>query len=317
MPLDQVRYRPLHAPGDAAVDHDRTVPGPVRACVPQVEPNGLVEVHLDGRQSRLPFGGVGHLHVDLRPVERRLPLAGLPVHARIVEYPGQHGGRLVPAARVACVCAAGAAQREPVPRRLDPERGVGLPDHRQRGPGLARGLVRGTEDVRVVQLHRPHPGQPAEHPGQLGPVLAAQLGQPERQLAVAPPAGPVEHRVVRAQDGPEHHLFPAQLDRREHAVAVIRPVPGHLVQLALGQHRRVDVLVPGQPLQLAQVFLQRVPDRGARGQPVGQPGSDQRVGVEQPELAAELAVIMHGGLPGHGGSGHGNAQAPGRSPRDL
>jgi len=77
------------------------------------------------------------------------------------------------------------------------------------GPGLARGLVRGAEDVRVVQLHRPHPAQPAKHTGQLGPVLAAQLGQPERQLAVAPPAGPEEQRVVRAQAGPEHDLVPA------------------------------------------------------------------------------------------------------------
>jgi hypothetical protein len=58
------------------------------------------------------------------------------------------------------------------------------------------------------------------------------------------------------------------------------------------------VLVAGLPLQLAQVFLQRVPDRGARGQPVRQPGADERVGVEQLELAAELAVIVRGGLPG-------------------
>ena len=85
-------------------------------------------------------------------------------------------------------------------------------------------LVGRAEDVRVVQLHRPHPGQPAEHAGQLGPVLAAQLGQPQRQLAIAPPAGPVDQRVMRAQAGSQHDLLPAQLHRRVHPVAVVRPV---------------------------------------------------------------------------------------------
>ena len=56
------------------------------------------------------------------------------------------------------------------------------------------------------------------------------------------------------------------------------------------------MLVTGAPLQFPQVLLQRVPDRGARGQPVRQPGPDQRIGAEQLKLAAKLAVITHGGL---------------------
>jgi len=75
VPFEQVRDRPLHAADDAAVHHDRAVPAPVRAGVLQAEPVRLVEVDLDGGQGRLPLGGVGHLHVDLRPVERRLAYA--------------------------------------------------------------------------------------------------------------------------------------------------------------------------------------------------------------------------------------------------
>ena len=48
-----------------------------------------------------------------------------------------------------------------------PRSRVGPADQLQGRPGLLGDLVQGAEDVRVVQLDRPHPGQPAEHPGQL------------------------------------------------------------------------------------------------------------------------------------------------------
>ena len=41
------------------------------------------------------------------------------------------------------------------------------------------------------------------------------------------------------------------------------------------------------------ILLQGVPDGGAVGQPVGQPGADERIGVEQAQLAAELVVVGH------------------------
>ena len=79
------------------------------------------------------------------------------------------------------------------------------------------------------------------------------------------------------------------------------------------------MLVASPLLQLAQVLLERVPDHGARGQPEGQPGPDQRVGAEQPELAAKLAVIFHGGLPGQlrRRAATRKHEAPGRSPQGL
>ena len=54
------------------------------------------------------------------------------------------------------------------------------------------------------------------------------------------------------------------------------------------------MLVPGAAFDAADVLLQGVPDGGAGGQPVRQPGADQRIGVEQAEFTAELAVVGHG-----------------------
>src|SRR5579859_596364 len=99
----------------------------------------------------------------------------------------------------------------------------------------------------------------------------------------------------------------------------MRPVPGNLIQLALAEHGGVDVLVASLPLDLPDVLLERVPDRGAGGQPVRQPGADHRVGVEKLELTAELAMVVHGPLlaMGRGRVTRGHAKAPERSPRGL
>ena len=57
------------------------------------------------------------------------------------------------------------------------------------------------------------------------------------------------------------------------------------------------MLVAGPPLQFPDVLLEGVPDGGTVGQPERQAGADQRIGVEQVELAAEPAVVGHGTLP--------------------
>jgi hypothetical protein len=46
-------------------------------------------------------------------------------------------------------------------------------------------------------------------------------------------------------------------------------------------------------LYFDHVTLERLSDRGAGRQPVGQARSDQGIRVEQAELAAELAVVVH------------------------
>ena len=57
------------------------------------------------------------------------------------------------------------------------------------------------------------------------------------------------------------------------------------------------MLVAGAPLQLIQIRLHLVAGRRAGRQPERQAGADQRVGVEEVELAPELAMVdVHGGV---------------------
>jgi hypothetical protein len=69
-----------------------------------------------------------------------------------------------------------------------------------------------------------------------------------------------------------------------------------LIQLAFAEDRRVDVLVASASFGLMDVVLDGVADGGARWQPVGQSCAEQWVGIEQLQLAAELAVVAHDGL---------------------
>jgi hypothetical protein len=54
-------------------------------------------------------------------------------------------------------------------------------DQVEHGADLGADLLRLAEDVRIVELHRPHPRQAPQHTG----GFFAELGQTQRQLAVA------------------------------------------------------------------------------------------------------------------------------------
>jgi len=158
-------------------------------------------------------------------------------------------------------------------------------------------LFRRAEVVPVVEPDRPYPGKPAQHPGAFGPVHAAQLGDPDGQFPVRVLPRFEDQRVVRAQARPQHQGVLAQPHRREHVVGEVAPVPGQFVHLAFTEHRRVDVLVAGPPLELMQVGLDLVAGGRAGRQPERQAGADQRIGVEDVKLAPELAMVDgHGSL---------------------
>jgi len=84
--------------------------------------------------------------------------------------------------------------------------------------------------------------------------------------------------------------------RREHLVGEVLGVAGQLVQLAFAHRRRHHVLISGAPLAFVHVLLDGVPGRRAGRQPDRQAGAGQRVGAEQLQLAAQLAVVDHDGL---------------------
>ncbi|KJY32867.1 hypothetical protein VR44_15105 [Streptomyces katrae] len=127
--------------------------------------------------------------------------------------------------------------------------------------------------------------------------------------------------MMRAQARPQDDLLSAEVHRGEHVVAVVRPVPRDLVQLPLAEYRRVHVLVARPPFGPTDVLLQGVPHGRAVGQPVRQAGAEQRIGAEQAQFAAELAVVVHGGhrglLAGCGASDRAYDEAPGHLPRGF
>ncbi|MFE3451822.1 hypothetical protein ACFXJ8_23170 [Nonomuraea sp. NPDC059194] len=88
-----------------------------------------------------------------------------------------------------------------------------------------------------------------------------------------------------------------------------------LVQLALAEHGRVDVQVAVAAFQFVDEVFERLAHRGSRGQPEGQARADQRMGVEQVELAAEPAMVVHDGALRNLSENEGERPAiPGRSP---
>jgi hypothetical protein len=85
-----------------------------------------------------------------------------------------------------------------------------MADQVEGGAGLLDGLLQGAEDMGVVELDGPDPGQPAEHTGQLGAVHPAQLGYAECELAATVRAGAVDEGVMGTEAGPQHDLLAAQ-----------------------------------------------------------------------------------------------------------
>jgi hypothetical protein len=293
--LDEVGEQPLHAADQAPVHHHRAAPAATAVHVGQIEPRRLVEVELDGGQGRLAPRGVPDLDVDLRSVEGRLP------RRLDVRHPGQRPAEQVlgpaPHLVVAHVLLAGPTQRQPERRRPYPEGRVRLPDQVENGGDLLPDLLQGAEVVRVVQRDGAYPAEPTEHPGPLRPVHPAQLGDPQRQLAVGPSPRAEDQRVVRTERRAQHELVVLrEPHHREHVVGEVAQVPGELEQLPLAQWRRIDVLVAGAPLQLADVLLDGVPGGGAGRQPDRQAGTGEWIGMEQFELAAQPAVVVHGTL---------------------
>ena len=67
----------------------------------------------------------------------------------------------------------------------NPEGVVGMADQVEDGGRFGSYVRWLTEDVCVVELHGPHPGQAAQGSGGLFAELPAELGDAQRQLTVA------------------------------------------------------------------------------------------------------------------------------------
>ena len=174
---------------------------------------------------------------------------------------------------------------------LDPQGGVGALHKAHHIGEFFLDLGLGAEDVGVVQRHGAHPAQSANDPRFLVAVHRSQFGDADRQIAVAVPFRRIDENVVRAVHGTKNEVFVFQLHEREHVVLVMRPVAGGLVQLLLGQVRRIDVLVPVAAFFLGNVGLEFAADGSALGQPQRQPGADEFIAGEQLQLAAKATMV--------------------------
>jgi hypothetical protein len=171
----------------------------------------------------------------------------------------------------------------------NPKVRVALEDHPRDLGDLVADLVGGAEDVRVVLGEAADAGQAVGHAGPLVAVQAAEVGEADRELAVAA-AGLAEQHAVPGAVHRLHAELPLVDRAREHVVLVVLVVTGGVEQLHVEDLRGDDLLVAVLAVQLAHVGLQQVVDgRAAAGEE--RAGRGDRIEVEQAELLAELAVV--------------------------
>ena len=145
--------------------------------------------------------------------------------------------------------------------------------HFQAAAELVGHLLFGAEEVGIVLREAADAGHADELARLLEAVDGAELGQPHRQVAVAPRLRLVDHDVVRAVHRLEQvPLAVLEFDRRELAVAVVREMARDLVQLDAADVRRIDRFVAA----LAEFALDVVFQRLANDRPFRQPEDQAR-----------------------------------------
>ena len=155
---------------------------------------------------------------------------------------------------------------------------------------LVLDLLLGAEDVRVVLDEVPHAQQAVQRAARLVAVQVAGLGVAQRQLAVGAPVHGVERAVARAVHRLEGQR-PVLGLCDEHVLAVLVPVAGDLPQLPVVEQRGLDLGVAALDRHRARARDERVVDGGAGRGPERAAGAELGE-VEQPQLAAELAVVV-------------------------
>ena len=275
------------------MDHDGHVIGVVGANIREAEPCGHLEVELDRAHLPRAADRVGHVQVDLGPVERTLAGARHVVDAAALERGLERRFGDVPVL-VGAQLVVG-PERE-LGLRYDSEDAVEQVDVVEAREDLVLDLVERAEDVGVVLGHVPHPQEAVQRPRQLVPVQRRGLGVAQRQLAVAAALAAEEQHVARAV----HRLQAVRLGlalprHEEHVVAELLPVARRLPELDVVEERRLHLdVAPPAVLGAAQV-LERVPDHHAARVPQRRPRR-VRVEVEQVELAPQAAMVAAASL---------------------
>ncbi len=272
--LDQEADEALEDAEDRPVQHHRPVPRPVLADVGGVEPLGQHVVELEGAALPGAADGVGQVELELRAVEGALAGGVVEGEAVGVERLGQRRLGAVPGGVVAGALVGPGG--ELVGDLGHAHVAVDPGEEVEEAPRLVEDLVLAAEDVRVVLGHLPHAHQAVQRAVRLVAVAAAELGHPERQVAVGlralledlDVAGAV-HRLQR------HEVGLAGQDRRvlvgagdlvgddEHVLAELAPVAGLHPERAVEELRRLHLDVAVGVELAADVGLEDAPEREA------------------------------------------------------
>lgn len=135
-----------------------------------------------------------------------------------------------------------------------------------------------------------------------GVLVAEQRGrlaEAHRQVAVGAGAVQIDLILERAGHRAQSEAFlrlVVRVAENEHAVEVVVPVAGDLIQLALGQQRRLRQQIAALFLLVLDPALQRLDDARALRQQDGQALADNVDGREVFQLTAELVVVAPAGL---------------------
>src|SRR5213594_3836761 len=270
--LDQKAHEPLQRAEDRAVDHDGSMRPVVLARVLESEALGLLEIQLDRRPLPLAPDGVVELDVDLRSVERASALVDAVGGAAVLERLLERAFRLVPRRVGAQLLVGPRGEVEPIGKA------EGLPEHQlheiEQLEDLLLDLVLAQEDVRVVHGEPAHAQHPVQRPRALVAVQIGDLGEADRQVAVAALLRGVDedvHRAVHRLD-PIAHGFRLALPRghgRELVRRVQREVPRAQEQLLAGDVGRVD--------QRVAALEDRVLDEAPQLKQIGRASCRERV----------------------------------------
>src|SRR5450756_3016533 len=132
-------------------------------------------------------------------------------------------------------------------------------------------------------------GQARQRAGAFVTMQPAELGVPERQIAIGTQLALVYERALRAIHRLEAEGLALRLEY-EHAVLVVGPVARLLPQLLVDEHGRRDFLVAAPILDLANCGLEDAPQTLTLGVPEGRARADV-VEAEQVKLDAETAMV--------------------------
>ena len=258
------------------MDHHRARSRPVRRHELQVETLREVEIKLKRRELPAPADGIGHMHINLGPVESASPLLYFIFQAGRFHRRAQACSGRLPEAVVADGLAGrlgGQACAEIVKSESPKHR----QDEFQKLRQFACYLLGRAENMAVVLGETSCAEQPVKRARHLIAIHRAQLKQAQRQFPIRAQTALVDHHMERAVHRLRIVARALQLHLRIHALREKVQMSARLPQVGLGQVRAVYQLVVGFPVPLAAVFFHdrahhrplRMPHCQTRAQLVG------------------------------------------------